>query len=202
MPIRQQAIIWSNDGLVYWCICASLGLNKLTMTIYDDHGNPYYSWKDSLYIEMHPTCYPWLWACQSNRGVTCALNDPWQPLVAPPGSVACIAFRCQWENCWQMKKQRAKIFAHCFFMYQQFSCLYDLMAECKTAVSLVHKEIPHLVLTGNLWIRTWKRICWIFIWGNLEPDFSETCSLIYMKHTWGQSIGVTSLNSLRPIDTV
>ena len=92
-PIRRQAIIWSNDGLVYWCICASLGLNKLTMTMYDDHGNPY-SRKEDLYIEMHPTCYPWLWACQSNRGVTCALNDPWQPLVAPPGSVACIALRC------------------------------------------------------------------------------------------------------------
>ena len=30
MPIRQQAIIWTNDGLVCWCIYASLGLNELT----------------------------------------------------------------------------------------------------------------------------------------------------------------------------
>ena len=29
-PNRQQAIIWSNDGLVYWCIYASLGLNELS----------------------------------------------------------------------------------------------------------------------------------------------------------------------------
>ena len=27
--IRQQAIIWTNDGLVYWCIFASLGLSEL-----------------------------------------------------------------------------------------------------------------------------------------------------------------------------
>ena len=25
---RRQAIIWTNDGLVYWCIYASLGLNE------------------------------------------------------------------------------------------------------------------------------------------------------------------------------
>ena len=36
VPIRRQAIIWSpwtNDGLVYWCIYASLGLNELTCWI-------------------------------------------------------------------------------------------------------------------------------------------------------------------------
>ena len=27
---RRQAIIWTNDGLVCWRICASLGLNELT----------------------------------------------------------------------------------------------------------------------------------------------------------------------------
>ena len=26
-----QAIIWTNDGIVYWCIYASLGLNELTL---------------------------------------------------------------------------------------------------------------------------------------------------------------------------
>ena len=30
VPVRQQAIIWTNDGLVYWCIYASLGLNELS----------------------------------------------------------------------------------------------------------------------------------------------------------------------------
>ena len=30
MPVRQQAIIWTNDGLAYWCIYASLRLNELT----------------------------------------------------------------------------------------------------------------------------------------------------------------------------
>ena len=29
MSIRQQAIIWANDGLAYWCMYASLGLNQL-----------------------------------------------------------------------------------------------------------------------------------------------------------------------------
>ena len=28
VPNRQQAIIWTNDGLVYWGIYASLGLNE------------------------------------------------------------------------------------------------------------------------------------------------------------------------------
>ena len=28
-PNRRQAIIWTNDGLIYWCIYASLGLNEL-----------------------------------------------------------------------------------------------------------------------------------------------------------------------------
>ena len=27
-PTRRQAIIWTNDDLVYWCIDASLGLNE------------------------------------------------------------------------------------------------------------------------------------------------------------------------------
>ena len=30
MPNWSQAIIWTNDGLVYWCIYASLGHNVLT----------------------------------------------------------------------------------------------------------------------------------------------------------------------------
>ena len=29
VPTRQQTIIWSNDGLLYWCIYVSLGLNVL-----------------------------------------------------------------------------------------------------------------------------------------------------------------------------
>ena len=29
-PIKQQAIIWANDGLAYWCKYASLSLNELT----------------------------------------------------------------------------------------------------------------------------------------------------------------------------
>ena len=29
-PTRRQAIIWTNDGLVWWCIYASLGLNELS----------------------------------------------------------------------------------------------------------------------------------------------------------------------------
>ena len=29
-PVRQQAIIWTNDGLVYRCIYASLSRNELT----------------------------------------------------------------------------------------------------------------------------------------------------------------------------
>ena len=28
-PVRRQAIFWVNDGLVHWCIYASLGLNKM-----------------------------------------------------------------------------------------------------------------------------------------------------------------------------
>ena len=30
-PIRRQAIIWTNGGLVYWHIYASLGLNELSI---------------------------------------------------------------------------------------------------------------------------------------------------------------------------
>ena len=31
-PIKRQAVIWTNDGLVYWRKYASLGLNKLKLT--------------------------------------------------------------------------------------------------------------------------------------------------------------------------
>ena len=33
-PNRRQAIIWTNDGPVYWRIYASLGLNKLKWPLY------------------------------------------------------------------------------------------------------------------------------------------------------------------------
>ena len=29
LPVHQKAIIWTNDGAVYWCFSASLGLNEL-----------------------------------------------------------------------------------------------------------------------------------------------------------------------------
>ena len=32
-PIRQQAIIWTNDGIGYWCIYASLDLNELNSIV-------------------------------------------------------------------------------------------------------------------------------------------------------------------------
>ena len=36
-PVRRQAIIWTNDGLVYWRVYASLGLNELKTTeVYSD----------------------------------------------------------------------------------------------------------------------------------------------------------------------
>ena len=31
MTVRRQPIIWTNDGLVYWRIYASLGLNELSL---------------------------------------------------------------------------------------------------------------------------------------------------------------------------
>ena len=30
-PTRRQAIIWNNDGLAYWRIYASLGIDELTL---------------------------------------------------------------------------------------------------------------------------------------------------------------------------
>ena len=30
---RRQAIIWTNDGMFYWRICASPGLNELKISI-------------------------------------------------------------------------------------------------------------------------------------------------------------------------
>ena len=32
-PIRGQAIIWTNDGLAYWCIYVSLGLDEWGSTV-------------------------------------------------------------------------------------------------------------------------------------------------------------------------
>ena len=29
LPNRRQTIIWSNDGIAYWCIYASLSLSEL-----------------------------------------------------------------------------------------------------------------------------------------------------------------------------
>ena len=28
-PIRHQAVIWTSDGLIYWCVCAPYGLSEL-----------------------------------------------------------------------------------------------------------------------------------------------------------------------------
>ena len=33
-PNRQQAVIWTNDGLVYWCIYSSFCLNEFTLLDY------------------------------------------------------------------------------------------------------------------------------------------------------------------------
>ena len=33
-PTRWQAIIWTNDGIVYWCIYASLCLNELMLQMH------------------------------------------------------------------------------------------------------------------------------------------------------------------------
>ena len=35
LPIRRQTIIWTNDGLVYWSIYASLCLDDLTLQLLD-----------------------------------------------------------------------------------------------------------------------------------------------------------------------
>ena len=32
-PNRQQTIIWTNDGIVYWGTYASLGLNELNKSL-------------------------------------------------------------------------------------------------------------------------------------------------------------------------
>ena len=36
-PNRRQTIIWNNDGLVYWRICASIDLNELKEMILSDY---------------------------------------------------------------------------------------------------------------------------------------------------------------------
>ena len=36
MPFRWQDIIWTKDGLAYWCIYASVGLNDLTIVDQDN----------------------------------------------------------------------------------------------------------------------------------------------------------------------
>ena len=35
VSIKQQAIIWTNDGIVYWRIYASLDLNELTHSYHE-----------------------------------------------------------------------------------------------------------------------------------------------------------------------
>ena len=37
-PMRRQGIVWINDGLIYCCIYASLGLNALVKPNAYDHG--------------------------------------------------------------------------------------------------------------------------------------------------------------------
>ena len=63
---RRQAIIWTNDGLVYWCICASLSLNELTkpnMILSErchNHGVPRKQWVKKNTLKNFSITYIWI----------------------------------------------------------------------------------------------------------------------------------------------
>ena len=46
---RQQAIIWTNDGKLYWCIYAPIGLNVLSQAYLDIEVN------EVIFMEKHKT---------------------------------------------------------------------------------------------------------------------------------------------------
>ena len=73
MAWRRQAIIWTKGGIVYWCICAPLGLNALkllshfswakdliTVWIYDN------IIKDALRDIKHVTNWAYVNKCRKN----------------------------------------------------------------------------------------------------------------------------------------
>ena len=65
-PTRRQAIIWTNDGLEYRCIYASLGLNELFNTSYDCPC----SWEATL--KNIGSCMAWIhkyWQYNHNRTI-------------------------------------------------------------------------------------------------------------------------------------
>ena len=51
---RQQAIIWTNDGLVYWLVYASLGLEELMKSI--PNGSDLEIISQSLHIKLITAC--------------------------------------------------------------------------------------------------------------------------------------------------
>ena len=53
MPARQQAIIWSNDGIDYWRIYTSLGLNELTMFLYAASNHHRFHYNDITLRRRH-----------------------------------------------------------------------------------------------------------------------------------------------------
>ena len=66
-PSRRRAIIWTKDGLVYWCIYTSLGLDEWNMLeIISIQGN---SVNTSSYIQYHLplTCNLCVQSCQGAK---------------------------------------------------------------------------------------------------------------------------------------
>ena len=53
VPSRSQAIIWINNGLCYWRICASVGLDELTLMW--RHSNKNITSRLARYEELHVT---------------------------------------------------------------------------------------------------------------------------------------------------
>ena len=75
-PDRRQAIVWAKDGLVYWCIYVSLGLNELI-----------YSWTFSCMVtEIY------IWSCSTYRHmiiwyVTCRIYTTTQKSMPCSASI-------------------------------------------------------------------------------------------------------------------
>ena len=69
-PDAKRAIIWTNDGLVFWCIYVSLGLNKFKSGSYSEA--PF-----NLFHAPLTTCLgSLLWSTPLQNSSPCGLGDP------------------------------------------------------------------------------------------------------------------------------
>ena len=157
MPNRQQAIIWTNDGPVYWQIYASLGLNELTF-----RKPPYYPWGNRqvtglyqhLWVIPRTSSAPWgkISGVKTSLGGEFSLSQSWVSFLSQ--------VRFQWHQTILWEKGNKGVFCR--------------LTHC--GLEMQYGDID----LGRHWLNHYLNQCWLIISEALWQDnFTGTAKDIY-----------------------